>query len=178
MTERFAPDLLSNGVVPSVIAAHTAARQLATRAKVSHIPKTIELMATPVEIRSDKLGDFDIRPFNALRHTSSNDKADFWWWPVRMDNQHNVKVGVLGPSQTLCGFDLERSPEISLDEVRRTLQLPITMRGRCNGIALWWTAKSGNLEYTTAPRLPLTTSASGQQEGVDVQKRSRPEWKQ
>ena len=24
-----------------------------------------------------------MRPFNALRQTSSNEKADFWWWPVR-----------------------------------------------------------------------------------------------
>jgi len=172
LTERIANDLLSNGIVPCCVAAHTAVKACAKNAQIRHIPKTVVLHATPMELRSEKLGDFDIRPFNAFRHTTSNDKADFWWWGVRLDNQDNTKVTILGPSQTLCGFDFERSPEITLDEVRRTLKLEIDKRGRCNAVALWWTAAVGDLEYSTRPLM-----ADGKDPKIDG-KTYRPEWKQ
>jgi len=172
LTERFANDLLSNGVVPSSVAVHAAVRARAKHAKVRHIPQTVELFATPVEIRSEQLGDFDIRPFNAFRHTTSNDKADFWWWGVRLDNQPNTRVAILGPPKTLCGFDFDRSPEITLDEVRRGLKLDINARGRCNGVALWWTAKFGELEYSTRPRMSEPGTPQEEKEPC------RSEWKQ
>jgi type II protein arginine methyltransferase len=172
LTEQMAHDLLSNGVVPISVVAHTAVMARAPKAQVSHIPQTIELLATPMELRTEKLVGFDMRPFNAFRHTTSNEKADFWWWPVRLDNQPNTHVVILGPSQTLCGFDLNRSPEITLDEVRRTLKMEINARGRCNGIAMWWTARCGELEYSTKPCLAGGTGLD------DPSQTYRPEWKQ
>ena len=83
LTERMAHDLLSNGIVPCCITSHKALKKLRPSSKILHLPQTVELLVSPGEIRSERLKDFDIRPFNALRHTSSNDKADFWWWPVR-----------------------------------------------------------------------------------------------
>eukprot|EP00438_Fugacium_kawagutii_P012065 Skav235786 [mRNA] locus=scaffold7679:15655:28420:- [translate_table: standard] len=131
----------------------------------------------PGEIRSDRLKDFDIRPFNALRHTSSNSKADFWWWPVRtwagdgwgkakhgeagLDNQQNTQCSLLGKSTALCGFDFQRSNEIALDEVRRPLKLQATQRGRCNCAVLWWVAKFQDLEYSTRPALADGKTATG-----------------
>eukprot|EP00933_Yihiella_yeosuensis_P005987 TRINITY_DN110609_c0_g1_i1.p1 TRINITY_DN110609_c0_g1~~TRINITY_DN110609_c0_g1_i1.p1 ORF type:complete len:1040 (+),score=248.14 TRINITY_DN110609_c0_g1_i1:41-3160(+) len=173
LTERMAHDLLSSGIVPGCVALHKAVRAVAPSAKVSHIPRTVELFGTPVEIRSERLKEFDIRPFNAFRHTSSNDKADFWWWPVRLDNQHNTRVAVLGPSNTLCGFDFDRSPEITMDEVRRSLTVKVNTRGRCNAIALWWSAKFGDQEYSTRPQIadPSSNQGGGQQ-------LHRSEWKQ
>lgn len=170
VTERMSHDLLSNGIVPSCVAANAAVRSRAPRAKVSHIPQTVELLATPTEIRSEKLGEFDLRPFNAFRHTTSNEKADFWWWAVRLDNQPKTQVALLGPAQTVCGFDFHRSPEIKLQEVRTLLKLDITARGRCNGVALWWRARCGDLEYSSKPRM-----AGGGDEGAEPY---RPEWKQ
>lgn len=70
-----------------------------------------------------------------------------------MDNQHNTQVALLGPSVTLCGFDFNRSPEITLEEVRRTLTFKANVRGRCNGVALWWTAKFEDEEYSNKPQL-------------------------
>ncbi|CAK0853499.1 unnamed protein product [Prorocentrum cordatum] len=172
LTERFGHDLLSNGIVPACVAAHAAVRSALPGARIQHVPQTIELVAAPVEIRSEELGPFDIRSFNALRSTSSNAKADFWWWPVRLDNQPNTRVKLHGPAEPLCGFDFHRSPEITLDEVRRPLKLRITSRGRCNGVALWWRATSGGLGYSTEPQL-----AKGQAtQGGATQARS--EWKQ
>jgi len=176
LTELLAHDMLSNGIVPASVLMHKAVQARATKAEVSHIPKTIELSAAPVEMRSERLNEFDIRPFNAFRHTTSNEKADFWWWAVRMDNQLNTQIGVLGPPKTLCGFDFDRSPEIVLDEVRRNLKFEITSRGRCNGIAMWWTMKYGDQEYSTKPAV----AGSAEQE-KDKKKPSRPdrsEWKQ
>ncbi|CAK8993048.1 unnamed protein product [Durusdinium trenchii] len=172
LTERMAHDLLSNGIVPCSLAVHEALRKLVPSARIRHIPQTVELLVAPAEIRSDRLKDFDIRPFNALRHTSSNDKADFWWWPVRMDNQQNTVCSVLGPSKTLCGFDFDRAPEIALDEVRRPLKLQASQRGRCNCAAVWWVAKFQDLEYSTRPLM------AGR--GVDQKDRAqqRSEWKQ
>eukprot|EP00931_Biecheleriopsis_adriatica_P117772 TRINITY_DN93256_c0_g1_i1.p1 TRINITY_DN93256_c0_g1~~TRINITY_DN93256_c0_g1_i1.p1 ORF type:complete len:1039 (+),score=249.52 TRINITY_DN93256_c0_g1_i1:35-3151(+) len=169
LTERMAHDLLSNGIVPSCVMAHKAVRSCAPNAKITHIPKTVELTLAPVEIRSESLKEFDIRPFNAFRHTTSNDKADFWWWPVRLENQRNTRAAVLGPSKVLCGFDFDRSPEITLDEVRRTLKLEATVRGRCNGAALWWTAKFGDEEYSSRPSMaeaktPKVDDISGKSE--------------
>jgi len=167
ITELFSPDLLSSGIVPSCTTAHAAVTAIAPKAKVHHIPKTVELSVTPMELRSERIGEFDIRPFNAFRHSSSNDKADFWWWATRLDNQPDTKVGLLGPSQTLAGFDFDRSSEIPLDEVRRDMQLKISQRGRLNAVALWWTARtSSGLEYSTKPGIA----------GGDPP--SRSEWKQ
>ena len=83
LTERMAHDLLSNGIVPCCITCHKALKKLRPSSKIRHLPQTVELLVSPGEIRSERLKDFDLRPFNALRHTSSNAKADFWWWPVR-----------------------------------------------------------------------------------------------
>ena len=152
LTERMAHDLLSNGLVPCCLAAHQAVQE-AWGLTARHIPQTVELLASPAEIRSDRLKELDIRPFNALRHTSSNDKADFWWWPVRMDNQPNTICSLLGPAKTLCGFDFDRSLDIGLEEVRRPLKLRATQRGRVNCAALWWLAKFEGLEYSTRPKL-------------------------
>eukprot|EP00930_Biecheleria_cincta_P058741 TRINITY_DN44536_c0_g1_i1.p1 TRINITY_DN44536_c0_g1~~TRINITY_DN44536_c0_g1_i1.p1 ORF type:complete len:1100 (-),score=272.11 TRINITY_DN44536_c0_g1_i1:41-3298(-) len=174
VTERMAHDLLSNGIVPSCVAAHKAVRAALPGAKILHVPRTVELFVTPVEIRSEKLKDFDIRPFNAFRHTTSNDKADFWWWPVRLDNQPNTNCKLLGPSKVLCGFDFERSPEIALEEVRRSLKLEVTARGRCNGVALWWTAKSGSEEYSSRPNMAV----GGEAKTAANTPPCRSEWKQ
>lgn len=175
LTEQFAHDLLSNGVVPASVAAHKAVLARAKKAQVTHIPKIVELLATPIEVRSERIAEFDIRPFNAFRHTTSNEKADFWWWPIRLDNQPLVRTELLGSSQTLCGFDFDRSMEITLDEVRRTLKMPITKRGRCNGIALWWTAKYGELEYGSQPQF---AEKHGDSAPSKCDKPYRPEWKQ
>ncbi|CAJ1418492.1 unnamed protein product [Effrenium voratum] len=176
LTERMAHDLLSNGIVPCCVAAHRAVRQVLPAAELKHIPQTVELLAAPAEIRSDRLHDFDIRPFNALRHTSSNDKADFWWWPVRMDTQQNTTCSILGPAKTLCGFDFARSPEITMEEVRRPLKLQATSRGRCNCAAVWWVARCEKLEYSTRPRL-ADQSESDRSERSERDS-SRSEWKQ
>jgi len=173
LTEMFASDLLSSGLVPASLAAHAAVKAIAPRAQIQHLPKTVELMATPTEIRTERLGAFDVRNFNAFRHSSSNDKADFWWWSVRLDNQPNTKVALLGPPQTLCGFDFDRSSQITLDEVRRSVQLKISERGRCNAVAMWWTARFGDLEYSTRPRL-----ADGPNSEDDRREHDRSEWKQ
>ena len=125
---------------------------------------SISLISHPnvckAEIRSERLLEFDLRPFNILRadlrrrsvvtacqsqaavtahfaesmprpcrrlrrpfgqgHTSSNDKADFWWWPVcyltvarmraptriepqvRMGSQPNTNCALLGPASPGC----------------------------------------------------------------------------
>ncbi|CAE8583413.1 unnamed protein product, partial [Polarella glacialis] len=173
LSERMAHDLLSSGIVPSSVAAHRAARSSCPGAKVSHLPRTVELFAAPVEIRSEQLAGFDIRPFNAFRHTTSNDKADFWWWPVRLDNQSNTKTALLGSAKTLCGFDFDRSTEIALDEVRRPVTLEASSRGRCNGVALWWTARFGEEEYSTRPR--LADNGVGEAQAGPL---CRSEWKQ
>lgn len=174
VTEQFAHDMLSCGVVANMHAVHKAILKCLPKAKVNHIPQTIELTATPMEVRSERLGDFDIRMFNMLRHTTSNDKADFWWWPVRLDNQPNVKVAALGSPQTICGFDFDRAPEITFDEVRRTIKLPITKRGRCNAAGLWWTMRHGDERYSTEPSFV----AKERGEVEENEQQCRPEWKQ
>jgi hypothetical protein len=113
-----------------------------------------------------------------LRHTTSNDKADFWWWPVRLDNQHEVKVGVLGPSQSLCGFDFDRAPEIPFDEVRRTIKFSIEKRGRCNAAGLWWTMRFEDELYSTEPLFVNREKEGAGSEEDDKASPYRPEWKQ
>merc|ERR1719253_2091094 len=76
LTEQFAHDMLSCGVVANMHAVHKAVLSCAPSAKVTHIPKTVELTASPLEVRSDRLVGLDIRALNMLRHTTSNDKAD------------------------------------------------------------------------------------------------------
>mmetsp|Transcript_158119 Transcript_158119/g.291670 ORF Transcript_158119/g.291670 Transcript_158119/m.291670 type:complete len:1057 (-) Transcript_158119:452-3622(-) len=156
LTEQFAHDLLSQGLAINMYTVHMAVKSALPEAEIKHIPKTAELTATAIEVRSERLGDVDIRPFNCLRHSTSNDKADFWWWPVRLDNQINAKAAILGPSRTLCGFDFDRCPSITFDEVRRTLKLPIEQRGRCNAVGLWWTITSTDGQrYSTEPQLAV-----------------------
>ncbi|CAE6959877.1 Art7 [Symbiodinium sp. CCMP2592] len=167
VTERMAHDLLSNGIVPACVTVHQALRNCGAKS-IRHLPKTVELLAAPAEIRSERLLEFDLRPFNTLRHTSSNDKADFWWWPVRMGSQPNTNCALLGPAKTLCGFDFDRSPEITLDEVRRPMKLQADKRGRCNCVAVWWVAKFGDEEYSTRPDL----------ENRDAPPHGHSEWKQ
>lgn len=177
LTEQFAHDMLSCGVVANMFAVHKAVLSCAPGAKVNHIPKTVELTATPLEVRSDRLIGVDIRAFNMVRHTTSNDKADFWWWPVRLDNQEEVKVATLGPHQTLCGFDFDRAPEIAFDEVRRTIKLSIEKRGKCNAAGLWWTMRFGEERYSTEPLFVARERGDPEdEEGKD--KAYRPEWKQ
>lgn len=174
LTEQFAHDLLSQGVAINMYTAHMAVRAVLPDAEIQHVPKTAELTASPLECRSERLGECDIRAFNSLRHSTSNDKADFWWWPVRLDNQPNAKVAILGPSRTLCGFDFSRCPSITFDEVRRTLKLPIEQRGRCNAVGLWWTITSTDGDrYTTEPQL----AARARGEPVD-EKPCKSEYKQ
>jgi type II protein arginine methyltransferase len=176
VTEQFAHDMLSCCVVANMFAMHKVARKCAPNAQVNHIPKTIELTVTPLEVRSERLGRFDIRMFNMLRHTTSNDKADFWWWPVRLNNQPNVKVAALGQPQVLCGFDFDRAPEITFDEVRRQIKLSITKRGRCNGAGLWWSMRFGKERYSTEP--PFIAKERGDQDAAEDNQPYRPEWKQ
>ncbi|CAE7292539.1 Art7 [Symbiodinium natans] len=168
VTERMAHDLLSNGIVPACVTVHQALRKRGVTS-IRHLPKTVELLAAPAEIRSERLLDFDLRPFNTLRHTSSNPKADFWWWPVRMESQPNTHCALLGPAKTLCGFDFERSPEIALDEVRRPMKLQADQRGRCNCVAVWWVARFGDEEYSTRPDLESARRS---------ERSERSEWKQ
>ncbi|OLP79685.1 hypothetical protein AK812_SmicGene40008 [Symbiodinium microadriaticum] len=135
VTERMAHDLLSNGIVPACALRHCGAKS------IRHLPKTVELLAAPAEIRSERLLEFDLRPFNTLR-------ADL--------------------RKTLCGFDFDRSPEITLDEVRRPMKLQADKRG----VAVWWVAKPpaqfGDEEYSTRPDL----------ENRDAPPNGHSEWKQ
>eukprot|EP00746_Dinoflagellata_sp_MGD_P066243 gnl/MRDRNA2_/MRDRNA2_27477_c0_seq1.p1 gnl/MRDRNA2_/MRDRNA2_27477_c0~~gnl/MRDRNA2_/MRDRNA2_27477_c0_seq1.p1 ORF type:complete len:898 (-),score=175.76 gnl/MRDRNA2_/MRDRNA2_27477_c0_seq1:76-2769(-) len=153
MTELMAEDLISQGIVPTVLAAIAAVKAVAPDAKISLIPEKIELVAVPLESRIEVVQGVDVRPFNAFRQTSSNGASDFWWWPVRLDNQDNSTCSLLGEEKVIAAFDFGRAAEISLDEVKMSFSLDVTKKGRCNAVALWFVARAAGHELSSRPDL-------------------------
>ena len=65
LTELFAHDMLSNAIVPTMVAMHQAVKASGC-AKITHIPEVIELHAAPLECRSEKLDGFGHTAFQRL----------------------------------------------------------------------------------------------------------------